>query len=105
MSTEKEQIELQAEPEDKKSLTQKQEATLDTLSSVAAVAGLSASVFAAVELSAPVMIIAAIAGAASAVTKLLASKYGSKRTQEAEQKIELDIEDSAKKNNTNPSQL
>lgn len=57
----------------KNSLTKGQQEGLETISSVAAIAGLSASVLAAIELSVPVMVLAAIVGAVSALSKLFAS--------------------------------
>jgi hypothetical protein len=72
---ENEEITTTENSEQEKQLTPKQEEALQTFSSIAALAGLTVSVLAAFELSVPVMIIAAVAGASSAVAKLIAAKY------------------------------
>lgn len=87
----------------KKPLTKEQAEIINTVSSVAAVAGLSVTVLAALELSVPVMVLAAVAGALSAVSKLFVAKHSAPRVEGTATTSE-ESEQPQKENNSDVSQ-
>jgi hypothetical protein len=99
MSPDNKQVEPKEESLTKKPLTKEHEDLLNTISSISAVAGLTVSVLAALELSVPVMVIAAIAGATSAVSKLFASKHSAQQVEETAS-ISDESEQAQKENNS-----
>jgi hypothetical protein len=101
MSTGKSHIEGEEKPSTAECT--KKEDVLNIVSNIASVAGVTATIIAAVELSLPIMVVGTVVGAAAAITKLVALRQG---TQQGEESIgsESSAELTEKKSNENSEQ-